>query len=371
MDAKGKKAEILLARKAIKGDEQAFVTLYEQNIKVILYQVGKLLYVKDDAADVAQEVVMHMYRSIRGLKSPEAFRSWMYRIIETTCYRYNNVAGKHKDNEDIDDYKRSIADMDVTARPAEAAEVNETNRAVQAMIDELPEKQKMALFMYYYEDMSYRQIAKALDITVSTVSTNIMKAKATLKKRMEEGKILQKTRKLDSVGLIIASAFRADVAGSVTSVQVDAVAHVCGERIASLAATHAAAGNSAAATKAGVSGVKLSVVIPVAVSVSIGALIASSRIMTGDPFVPDAVIRFSGAGSPSQTNPNGAELITDEGTPVRWRIVDETGRALVSGEGMKIGENAFDLPAGEYTVEWIVTDGKDRSATVRREMTIE
>jgi RNA polymerase sigma-70 factor (ECF subfamily) len=371
MDAKGKKAETLLARRAIKGDEQAFVALYERNIKVILYQVGKLLYVRDDVADVAQEVVTHMYRSIGALKSPEAFRSWMYRIIETTCYRHNNNTGKRQNNEDIHDYEDSIADPDAAARPVEAAELDETGRAVRTMIDELPEKQRMALFMYYYEDMSYRQIAKALDITISTVSTNIMKAKATLKRRMEAGNILQRARKLDSMGLMIAAAFKADIAGSVTSAQMDAVLHTCGERIANLAASHAAAGQTATAAKGGVSGVKLGVVIPAAVSVTIGAAVITGHIATGGPYVPDAAIEFSGAGSPSQTNPYGAVLVTDEGTPVRWQIVNEGGKTLASGDGAEIGESAFDLPSGEYTVKWTVTDGAGRSATVRRDMAIE
>jgi RNA polymerase sigma-70 factor (ECF subfamily) len=371
MNAKDKKAETLLARRAIKGDEQAFVALYEQNIEVILYQVEKLLYVRDDAVDVVQEVVMYMYRAIGALKSPEAFRSWMYRIIETTCYKHNNRTGRHQNNEDIDDYGDSIADPDAAARPEEAVERDETSRAVQTMIDELPEKQRMALFMYYHEDMSYRQIAKALDITVSTVSTNIMKARATLKKRMEEGKILQRARKLDSMGLMIAAAFKADIAGAVTSVQMDVVLHACGEHIASLTATHATAGQTVAAAKMGASGVKLGVAVPAAVSVAIGAAVITGHIATGDPYIPDAAIKFSGSGSPSQMNPGGAVLVTDEGTPVRWHIVNEDGKTLESGDGAEIGERAFDLPAGEYTVEWTVTDGAGRSATVRREMAID
>ncbi|MDR1495477.1 MAG: sigma-70 family RNA polymerase sigma factor [Clostridiales Family XIII bacterium] len=350
-------------RKAVKGDKQAFIELYKQNIQIILYQVGKLLYVEDEKMDVAQEVILSMYSSISKLRNPEAFRTWMYRIIETTCASHNGKAGK-RNYVDIGDYE----DTSYGERPADVAERNETNRIVQDMIDELPEKQRLALFMYYYEDMSYLQIAKALDITISTVGTNIMKSKATLKKNMKKENIFpERTRKLDSMGLVILSAFKADVAGTVTSAQAEALIHACSESMADVVTQNVAFSHAAA--KAGPGFMKPAIFLPVAVSASIGATAIVGHI-TGGLYAPDAVIKFTGAGSPSQVNPESATLVMDDGAPVRWSIVDEDGRSLASGDGTEIGGETFDLPEGDYTVEWIVADGKGRTATVRREITI-
>jgi plastocyanin len=50
--------------------------------------------------------------------------------------------------------------------------------------------------------------------------------------------------------------------------------------------------------------------------------------------------------------------------------LDESDQPVASGEGSEINDATLDLPPGEYTVEWIVTDGKEHTATVRREMNI-
>jgi RNA polymerase sigma-70 factor (ECF subfamily) len=330
--------------------------------------VGKLIYIQDDAADVAQEVVLTMYSSISKLRSPEAFRSWMYRLIETSCIRHNSKSDKRRNNVDIGDYENTIADEVPDTQPAEVAETNETNHIVQTMIDELPEKQRLALFMYYFEDMSYRQIAKALGITIGTVSTNIMKARTTLKKRMKKKNIFpEKSRKLDGVGLLIVSALEADFASTVTTAQAEALIHACGEHIAHTAASHIIAGQTAAKASAG--GLKLGVVVPATVSVTLGATAVVGQIVGGQ-YVPDATINFAGAETPTQTNPSSASLLTDDGTPLTWRIVDEADNQVASGEGSEIDQESLNLPPGEYIVEWIVSDGKGQTATVRRDMSI-
>lgn len=75
----------LLAEKARSGDPEAFASLYEmvyQDLyRYALYMLGQ----KEDAEDVVSETVMAAYAQIGQLKSADAFRAWIFRILSNKC----------------------------------------------------------------------------------------------------------------------------------------------------------------------------------------------------------------------------------------------------------------------------------------------
>jgi RNA polymerase sigma-70 factor (ECF subfamily) len=378
-----------LVKKAIKGDKRAFEELYARNAKIILYQVGKLLDVKGDREDVAQEVVLHMYSGIGGLKSPQAFYSWMYRIITNACYKHNKNS-KGKNDRDIDDYAEALTDRSSEGRPADLVEESDTNSIIRKLINELPEKQRLALFMHYYEQMRYDEIAEVLGVSSGTVGSNIVKAKRTLKKSIGKAHILaeDRTETLGGMAMHTAlfAAFKADVDGAVTATQLDAFVHTCGQHIASTVASapHIAAGH--AAVKAGLVGTKLGIAATVGVSVTVGATVFTCYTIAKEirePESPPAVVADVSAvykpeanislvgmeGFPSQINPSQAKLVIDNGTPTLWRIMDAEGEPVASGTGYEIGD-ALALTPGTYVIEWVVVNGEGQSAIVRREIEV-
>jgi len=88
----------LLAEKARGGDPEAFASLYEMVYKDLYRYALYMLGQKEDAEDVVSETVMAAYAQIGQLKSPEAFRAWIFRILSNKC-RNQRAAYLHKTGE--------------------------------------------------------------------------------------------------------------------------------------------------------------------------------------------------------------------------------------------------------------------------------
>src|SRR5688572_4471365 len=72
--------EALLVLRAQQGDGQAFRALVELYDQRLLYFIRRVLDESDEAFDVLQEVWLQVHRNLRRLRSPRAFRVWLYRI---------------------------------------------------------------------------------------------------------------------------------------------------------------------------------------------------------------------------------------------------------------------------------------------------
>ena len=85
--------ELLLVKRAQKGDKDAFVALIEKN-KVSLYKAAKsYLRNEEDVADVIQDTILSAYEHIGELKNAAYFRTWITRILMNEC---NSLLRKQK-----------------------------------------------------------------------------------------------------------------------------------------------------------------------------------------------------------------------------------------------------------------------------------
>jgi len=183
-----------LVHRAQSGNEEAFCDLYQRFSSLILFHVSERINHPEDVEDVAQEVVVQMWRGIEKLQSPHAFYNWMLRIIINTCANYSNRAGKKKDleyNGYDDDVFGDLMDTDVSEQDAFSS--NEFGPEEQdwlyAQITQLPMAQRESITLHYLDNLSYQEIADLLGVTIGTISSNISKAKRTLLAQREKERL--------------------------------------------------------------------------------------------------------------------------------------------------------------------------------------
>lgn len=166
---------IKLVKKAIKGNEEAFETLV-QNESEKLYRTA-FLYVrnKEDALDVVQEAVCKAYTSIANLKNPEYFNTWLTKILIHTAYDF--LKKKKKLVLTGDDFFNAVQDENKT-------KTEDQLDLVQA-INHLNQQYQTAIILFYYHDQSIQMIAETMDKPEGTIKTYLHRAKAELKKQLE------------------------------------------------------------------------------------------------------------------------------------------------------------------------------------------
>lgn len=170
-------AEQLLVLRCQVGDEHAFEQIVAAYSSRLRYYLLKLLGCRDVAEDVLQDVWLDVYRGIRRLRDPSAFRAWLYRIARDRAYRVLRSTRPQRQLIEHEDLATSHEDADFTEDDAEQ---------VHKALDKLSPEHREILLFRFIDDLSYSEIATATRCSVGTVKSRIHYAKQMLRRAIEE-----------------------------------------------------------------------------------------------------------------------------------------------------------------------------------------
>jgi len=171
------------------GNEEAFKELVEKNQEMIINVCYSFVHDKEDAMDIAQEVFIKSYNSIQKFQGKSKLSSWLYRIAVNKSLNFIRDNKRKKIFSSLDllfENASEISDKieDDTENTEESFENEEIRAALKKTIDELPKKQKVALTLNKFEELSYKEIAEIMDISVSETGVLINRAKSQLQKKL-------------------------------------------------------------------------------------------------------------------------------------------------------------------------------------------
>ena len=164
-----KKSNII---KAKNGDNEAFLVLINEN-KLNIYRVARgILSNEHDIEDAIQNTVIKAYEKINTLKKNEFFRTWLVRILINEC------------NEIIRMNKRvvSINESNHEERYNDCYENIDLTKAINSLSEEL----RVTTVLFYFEDMSIKDIASILNIPNGTVRSRLSRARKILREVIGE-----------------------------------------------------------------------------------------------------------------------------------------------------------------------------------------
>lgn len=170
-----------LIEKAQQGDWAAYgelMQLHYRTVEKFAYQCGVRL---DDIPDVTQEVFIKLHRFLHQFNQ-DRFTTWLYKITLNTARDYYRKEHRERDKQ------QKVSDH-TTITALDSAETQvllfEEDRELHMAILQLDEKYRLPLVLYYFQDLSYQQIADVLNISLSVVKTRLHRAKDGLKKAMD------------------------------------------------------------------------------------------------------------------------------------------------------------------------------------------
>ncbi len=165
------------------GEEAPLRLLIERHQRAVYGTIYKMIGDASEAEDLAQRVFLRVYQSA-GRYRPEAqFNTWLMTIVRNLVLNeYRRRQRKpweslfHPEN----DEPREFSDP-VQRTPDQHLAESELAEAIHAALQELPEKQRMAMVLSRYHDMPYEEIAKTLKTSISSTKSLIFRARETLK----------------------------------------------------------------------------------------------------------------------------------------------------------------------------------------------
>ncbi len=176
-----------LVTRARAGDAEAMNELINVSYQDMYYYALKIVKKDHLAADVTQDSCIEIIRNLSGLKESAAFITWCRRIVYNQCTKRT---GKSRvvaleENEEGETILDRIPDETPGTLPEEIMENRELRETILHMIDELPEAQRSALMLYYYERLSVKQIAVIQDENENTVKSRLFQGRKAVKKQIE------------------------------------------------------------------------------------------------------------------------------------------------------------------------------------------
>jgi RNA polymerase sigma-70 factor (ECF subfamily) len=176
----------LLIKRAQEGDRSSLNTLIRKHEVRAYHYAFRLTRNPEEAADVVAEGFLRVYNALGNFKGQSAFTTWLYRIL-TNCFLDMRKREKSRPSVSLEstlqtpdgEVERQVEDPRPT--PDRRLETSERERGVEDAVAMLPEYQRAMIVMYHAEDMSYEDIAAALDLPIGTVKSRLNRARLNLR----------------------------------------------------------------------------------------------------------------------------------------------------------------------------------------------
>ena len=171
-------------RRCLSGGQQAQEELVLAAQNRVYYHCRKMLKHEEDALDATQEILISMLTRLDRLQDPEAFWGWLSAMTANHC-RNVLTRGRREAQIPEDDEGNSLLDafesLDEQTVPDKALDNDETRRMIVELVDQLPPPQRQCVLMFYYEEMSVKDIAAALETSEGTVKSRLNYARKAIK----------------------------------------------------------------------------------------------------------------------------------------------------------------------------------------------
>ena len=179
-----------LLQRARAGDREALTALIQSQQTYVYSIAMSLMHNPADAADVTQEAFVRLVRSLGTYRGETKFTTWLYRLV--TNIGLDALRRRGRPIESLDEPSSGpagddartpgerLVDSDRWTHPEEEVELRESAAEVRAALSRLPAAQRLALTLFYFDDMRYEDIAEVMGLPLNTVKSHIRRGKERL-----------------------------------------------------------------------------------------------------------------------------------------------------------------------------------------------
>lgn len=175
------------------GNDSAFTTLVHRHKNRIFTTIMLLVKDRYQAEDIFQEVFIKIINALNEghYLDNNRFVAWAVRIAHNACISHFRKKNARPAFSVIynDELSNSVYRFEESQE--QRIVTRETHKAVQAMIDRLPETQREALILRYYADLSFKEIAQTVNVGINTALGRVRYAVMNMRKMMDKAAILE------------------------------------------------------------------------------------------------------------------------------------------------------------------------------------
>jgi len=167
------------------GNRKAFSILANKHMPIIYSVAFRMNFSKFEAEDISQEVMLKIWMNANkwDVNKNAKVSTWIYRITHNLCV---DVIRRNKAN--MNDGEVEMVDKSDNAEDKYIKSEDDNN--MQKLINNLPERQRIALIFCYYQELSYEEISTIMDTSIKSVESLLVRAKKNLRSQAKKSNLL-------------------------------------------------------------------------------------------------------------------------------------------------------------------------------------
>ncbi len=163
------------------GNESAFEVLFKQHYRVLCnYAYGRISD-REEAEEIVQDVFCRIWEQREKLVNLQSVKAYLFRCVHNSCL---NRIRHHKIKQEY--MEHSVRENAIEVPPATGFQLKELQDKLQAAISALPEQCGLVFKLSRFEELSYKEIASVLGISVKTVENHMGKALKIMRLQMAD-----------------------------------------------------------------------------------------------------------------------------------------------------------------------------------------
>lgn len=174
------------------GDQKAYAELMQRYKDSIYFMALKMVNNKDDAMDLTVETFGKAFENLDRYKPDFAFSTWLFRIATNNCIdfirkkRINVVSLNSLSDEEGEERQFEVASENLN--PEETSIRKQESKKLKNIVDQLPSRYRTLIILRYFEEQSYEEISRQLDLPLGTVKAQLFRARDLLANVMNRNK---------------------------------------------------------------------------------------------------------------------------------------------------------------------------------------
>lgn len=161
------------------GDRQACRTLIEAHLDHMYGLAHRMLRDAAEAEDIVQEAFLRLWRQAERWRAEARISTWLYRVVHNLCIDRLRRSKRLVDDEKIFESLESNE-----PNPFDMREQLQTQAAVNDAIAALPDRQRVAITLAYHQELSNREAAEVMEISVEALESLLARGRRALKKQL-------------------------------------------------------------------------------------------------------------------------------------------------------------------------------------------
>ena len=176
-----------LAIKVQQGDSESFGILVERYEGKLKRYAKKFLFDNEDVEDLVQNVFLKAYSNIQSFNAKMKFSPWIYRIAHNEFI--NKLKKRNSESLYFFDMDTIFPSLSFSAVDDDKADEVELKKNIEQWLGKLDTKYKEPIILYFFEELSYKDISEILKIPISTVGVRINRGKQIIRKFYEDSNL--------------------------------------------------------------------------------------------------------------------------------------------------------------------------------------